>query len=498
MVNTAVMSPALQFQRKQLALAFNAGVFFLLLIAPAIYKASGLQPGALLYSASVVLTLLFGFQLWCWGKLSVTRFDPYVMFSCGAMLFNGSRALLEVFHLNADGGMLGPQISPETALATVYLVTLGMWAFHMGGTLGSSTNKAAVHRVALPPSAYENMRMVGWMLIAIAAVPSFIILREAIVSVLSYGYFVALFQKEAATSIHATPELLAALLVPGAFLVTAASKERRIQLGVSAALVGIYVITQLALGSRSVAGAALLPYVWLWHRCIKPVPKIPVVVGGAILVFLIAPLIGVSRQFTGSNRYSPAELLQALYSIDNPAVSVLSEMGGTASTLAHTVDLVPDSKPYDVGSSYAYGVLTLIPNLFWDIHPTIAHGTPNMWLAWTINPYIAARGGGFGYSFLAEGYYNAGWLGVVLASALLGFAFARLSVWVSGADELAKIACGAIILAFTLKYIRSDCSEVIRGTVWYALLPYGMVRLMGRKAGRALRYAPNQGLAVNR
>jgi oligosaccharide repeat unit polymerase len=495
-----------QFRQKQVVIAVGAAVLLVLLILPLVYKAAGLAAESLIYPASVGATVLFGIQLWSWGKLSETKFDPYVMFLCGALLFNGSRALLEVFQLNYEGGMLGPRISSETTLTTIYLVALGLWCFHLGGAVGASTNRTTTPaQSGQSSSSYENVRLVGWLLIAIAIVPSFVILKDSITSVLSYGYFVALFQKEMATSLSATPQLLAAFLVPGAFLVTAAGKGRRVQLTVSAALVGLYCLIQLSLGSRSFAAAALLPYVWLWHRCIKPVPKLPVLIGGALLVFVISPLVGVARQFTGSDRYSPEELVQALYTIDNPAVSIISEMGGTARTLSYTVDLVPEAKPYDMGRSYAYGVLTLVPNLFWEIHPTIAHGTPNTWLAWTVDTYNAARGGGLGYSFIAEEYYNAGWIGVALGSALIGFGFSRLVVWAANAEDLAKVACTATILAFTLKYVRSDCSEVIRGIVWYAFGPYALVRMLsskrsarGARARSDLTYSRQlAGLAVN-
>jgi oligosaccharide repeat unit polymerase len=478
----AAESYLIRTRQRQVAIAVGAAVLLVLLILPVVYKAAGLTAESLIYPASVGAGILFGIQLWSWGKLSETKFDPYMMFLCGALLFNGSRVLLEVFQLNYEGGMLGPQISSETTLTTIYLVALGLWCFHLGGVLGASPNRATPSQSGQRSSStYENLRLVGWLLIAIAIVPSFVILKDAVTSVLSYGYFVALFQKEMATSLSATPQLLAAFLVPGAFLVTAAGKGRRVQLSVSAALVCLYCLIQLSLGSRSFAAAALIPYVWLWHRCIKPVPKLPVLIGAAILVFVISPLVGVARQFTGSNRYSPAELVQALYSIENPAVSIISEMGGTARTLSYTVDLVPEAKPYDLGRSYAYGALTLIPNLFWEIHPTIAHGTPNTWLAWTVDTYNASRGGGLGYSFIAEEYYNAGWLGVALGSALIGFAFSRLVAWVSNPEDLARVACTATILAFTLKYVRSDCSEVIRGIVWYAFGPYALVKMLSAK-----------------
>jgi hypothetical protein len=173
-------------------------------------------------------------------------------------------------------------------------------------------------------------------------------------------------------------------------------------------------------------------------------------------------------------------LIQVFSSIDNPAVSMVSEMGGSATTVAYTIELVPESRPFDYGASYGFGLLTLLPNLFWDLHPTIAHA-PENWLIQTVDPYQAARGGGLGYSFIAEAYLNAGWAGVILVSGMLGFAFAKLATSFSSTGDLAKIACTATILAFTLKYARSDCTEVFRGVVWYALGPYVLATAISRK-----------------
>jgi hypothetical protein len=219
---------------------------------------------------------------------------------------------------------------------------------------------------------------------------------------------------------------------------------------------------------------------WVWHRCIKPVSKIAIVAGLVLLVSIL-PLVQLSRSFVGEDRYSPRALIQVFSSIDNPAVSMVSEMGGSATTVAYTIELVPESRPFDYGASYEVGLLTLLPNIFWDLHPAIAHGTPNSWLIWTVDPYQAAQGGGLGYSFIAEGYLNAGWAGVILVSGMLGFAFAKLATSFSSTGDLAKIACTATILAFTLKYARSDCTEVVRGVVWYALGPYALATAISRK-----------------
>jgi hypothetical protein len=56
--------------------------------------------------------------------------------------------------------------------------------------------------------------------------------------------------------------------------------------------------------------------------------------------------------------------------------------------------------------------------------------------------------------------------------------------------DLVRIAFAATIVAFTLKYARSDCTEVIRFLTWFALAPYALARALTpqpREAGGSIR-----------
>jgi hypothetical protein len=224
-----------------------------------------------------VLTILFAVQIWSWHRVSRSLFDPYIIFAVAAMLFNGSRAVLETFGLNREV-IIGPQFSDQTTLTTLYMVTLALWSYHVGGVLGASGRRPInlARRVEIPPANHDHLRLLGWLMVGVSVFPTFILLREAITVVMSSGYF-ALFQREAPTSLNALPEVVATFLVPGALMVAAASKGRRLQLSVTTVLIGLYVLVQLFLGARSLAVASIVPYMWVWHRCIKPVSKIAIV-----------------------------------------------------------------------------------------------------------------------------------------------------------------------------------------------------------------------------
>ena len=74
--------------------------------------------------------------------------------------------------------------------------------------------------------------------------------------------------------------------------------------------------------------------------------------------------------------------------------------------------LRPRWRDYEMGVGYAYAISTLFPNLFWKIHPAMEHELPSSWLTWQVDPYTASQGGGLGFSFIAEAYFNFGYIGV--------------------------------------------------------------------------------------
>src|SRR5262249_25008661 len=143
-----------------------------------------------------------------------------------------------------------------------------------------------------------------------------------------------------------------------------------------------------------------------------------------------------------------------------------------------TIDLVPGSHGHEWGVGYGYALLTVFPNLFWDIHPTIARKLPCDWLIWQVDPYTAELGGTLGYSFIAEAYLNFGWLGAPFVMILGGYAGSRIMRWADRsrrADRAALTAAAACFLVFS---VRGELAVVLRGLLWYACLPYCAVLIL--------------------
>ena len=94
-----------------------------------------------------------------------------------------------------------------------------------------------------------------------------------------------------------------------------------------------------------------------------------------------------------------------------------------------------------------------------------------------MDPSFASQGGGFGYSFIAEAYLNWGW-GAPLFLGLVGFLFAKLIVWACREGAPARLAAVASFTGFVLFWARGEAIDVVRPLVWYALIPYLMIRFV--------------------
>lgn len=433
---------------------------------------------------SVFFTILSAWCIWTWRTIYHGLFNPYILFLIAAVIFNGGQAFLEVLGLNGVTGMLGGRFTSDILFTTLALVILGIASFHFGGLVAlATTNQVKREENLEKKELYAHSgRLVSVLILAISVVPALLLIREAIDTVLVSGYF-ALYTQQVGTGFEAAPQVLATFLVPGAFFLLVGSEKRLPYVLISLGMVLAYSTIMLFLGRRGNAIPVLITYSWLWHRTIRPLPRGFLLIVAAIGLFIVIPLLGVIRNTPGAERLSVPQLVDSYLSIDNPTVAAVSEMGGSMMTIAYTVDLVPSSRQFDNGLGYLYATLTVFPNFFWDIHPSIAHGTASSWLINTVNPYTAAHGGGYGYSFIAEAYLNFGWFGTVITLAVIGFLFARIVLWADNGDPI-RLATVGTFLVFFLFYARAEAAQIIRPLVWYSFFPYFLIRFASRFVDR--------------
>jgi oligosaccharide repeat unit polymerase len=473
----------------RIIIVFQVCIFSSLIFFRLLYEDFDSHSELLIYPFCCLLIVLVIYFFWSWIFLTKSLFNPYTLFLLSAFLFNGGQAILEIFHLNEDGiltylkiSSVLPSLSDKNIVDTLFLVIICLTAFHFGALISLSLIE---EKDELNDNMKEiiissrNSYLIGKRLFLISLLPTIITLKSTISVVLSSGYH-SLYEQDSATSFSALPKILADFLVPASLFLLAGSRERPKGKFISLTIIVMYAMIIFFSGERNKAIMPLLSLAWLWHQLIHPIPKAFLLSTGALIVFFIFPVIATTRNTAGQDRLSISLLLEAFSSIDNPVVSSISEMGSSMITVAYTLQLVPSERDFQMGTDYFYALLTLIPNIFGKLHPTIIHGLPNKWLTEQVDPVFASLDGSYGFSFIAEAYLNFGWVGAPIALGVIGFLFTKLILWALKSCDPAKMAMIASFLSFFLFYARAESAMIIRPLVWYSLIPYLCVRLLNR------------------
>lgn len=428
----------------------------------------------LIYFSSSLLVASFAWCFWSWFHVTGSIFDPYVLFMVSIFLFNGSAAFLYIFNYPYRDS-LGVNFTDTVLLESLLFVILSVMAVNYGSLLAAqrkferSTNTASIidkHNMA------EAVYRVGVAMLLLSFIPTIVFMRENILTVLESGYG-GIFTKESATGFGAWSNVLSGFYIPGVYFLLLGGKDKRHVRAISILLISIYAIAYLYIGSRNRAILPIIVFLWLWNKYIsrfRLINVIVIILLLTVLFFFAFPLIRLIRAVPGEER-TAYDYLQTLKELKNPIVSPFAEMGGSFRTVTYTFSLVPSDRNYDYGASYIYALFTIVPNFAWDIHPTIARGTWSDWLVKRVSPYTAEKGGGYGFSCIAEAYANFGWFSFLLFL-FLGYYIAKLALSAMNAENPAKVALLASFLPQLLFFARSESAILVRQIVWYALLPY--------------------------
>ena len=461
-------------------------LWYLIIIVIAIgYYGLNLDRTFIVHSISIVIISWFIYSVWSWGISTQHFFDPYVLFLSAAMLFNGGQAIIEIFGIKPSPIFdVYLKLQPTTVVSALILVALGLLSFQSGGLIAAGHYLGSMTRRHFSGGGDSNhvrfaLRLMGYLLLLISFWPLVSELRNTISVVMSGGYW-ATFQIDTATGFGALQRVISLFFVPGTLFLLAGSKGKPFHLVLSGLMMISYAAVEFFIGSRSSAIMPLLAYAWLWHKSIHSLPRVLLIVSGLIFLFVIFPVISLYRAMAGNIRIaSPSLFVQTFDSIQNPLISGIAEMAFTLFTVGATLDLVPSTRVYALGSSYFYSLLGIVPNLFWKVHPTSANELAT-WLSWTVSSNYAAAGGGWGYSFIAEAYLNFGWIGMTGALMLMGFVFARFVLWASHSGSVSKMALLASFSSLFFLFARGESASIPRYFVWYSLLPYALVMFIAK------------------
>ena len=484
---------------RSLALIGQALLIGGLLAGVALVQSLGWPSEGALFASQLAL---IGTVAWCfvsWRLQKGRLFDIYPLFLASLGLFHGGEVLTRLLGLGPTGFMR-VRFSSKTEVTALFFVMLALAFVHLGALLtyrGEQPPSPAVVRSQITESAIDDMRCIGYGLLLISVPAAVWTFQGSLTVVASSGYF-GLYQRQLPIGIPNFPALCSTFLTTAVLFIVAGGRARPgiRKFGLAVILTGA--LLQLFQGARAAAVVPIIAYAWFWHRCVRSLSPVRVALPAAFSAALILPAITDIRHLTGHARLSPSYFLTALAAAANSPSALLNEMGATLRVVAHTIELVPELRPFDAGRSYFYALLAVLPNLGSAVHASAARGSLSRWLVSTVEPGTARSGGGLGFSAIAEAYLNFGWHLAPVFFLVLGLLFGRLTTWVNRTSSPVNIAAVAAALPFILIYARAESVDFVRGITWYSLIPYFAVRLLSQAhhRGIVLRSCQRKALAA--
>jgi hypothetical protein len=150
-------------------------------------------------------------------------------------------------------------------------------------------------------------------------------------------------------------------------------------------------------------------------------------------------------------------------------LAVFVEAGASLYPLVVTADLLESgAEAHWMGRSYGLALARVVPNVGRRDAGDARATTPNGWVTLHADRWLYDRGGGIGFSGVAEPYLNFGVAGVVSIFLLLGLVMRRWEGLL--ARDPFRAAVGAATFGFVLWTVRNETMEIFRSMAFAAIV----------------------------
>lgn len=408
-------------------------------------------PFVLLAQSVGILSLLI-FHTYVWIRIGGNDLSLAFIFFLMVFTFNLGKSVLFVFYYE--------QVDNFFTFFTVNDSQVVVRAFEYGyvgflvlsSAMLLSFQNCKVEAIEPTTEQLNAAKFTGLLFLTLSLPAALFDLQVMVVKVLTGGYF-ALFSSEQTYGAAGIVKVLAFFLYPSLLLLIVAYKNNSLILKTIFLFAVSIALIKLTLGMRLTSLIPFIVFLSLWDSVIKPINRKVIYFGASFLFAFVFPLLSFLR--TGQEVTEAAEKTGALYRI-------VAEMSDSISPLVWVMQRVPSQFDFTYGHSLVLAMYTAIPNLFWDVHPAKT-GSLALWLVNEVNPWIAERGGGYGFSIFAEMYINFYWFGMIFLF-FLGFFLNKLSIVKHNPINTAfAFAC---FLGFML-WPRGELVSVARFIFWH-------------------------------
>ena len=203
-----------------------------------------------------------------------------------------------------------------------------------------------------------------------------------------------------------------------------------------------------------------------------------------MVCYLFIGALSATAMFRGQAHRGISDFITVFFSSGLDSVSnLIGELGWSMTSIGYTMNFVPSIEGFRLGSTYLYGLFTIIPNLgFWDIHPSTVNAQLGNWLQDMLNISY-----GPGYTMIAESYINFSWWGLGVAlilGGIIGYVLSRVNRE-TAKYKLSSTAFIMVLLSIGLKPLVRSCSVVAFREIIYVgggiYILYRFIRISYRK-----------------
>ncbi|MGN8767038.1 O-antigen polysaccharide polymerase Wzy [Blautia massiliensis (ex Liu et al. 2021)] len=327
----------------------------------------------------------------------------------------------------------------------------------------------------IPQKRFKRECQIGYFLLSISIIPTFYMLKKDIMTIQVYGYDVTL------QAVNGGIEKIYTLLsefFPIAIVWLLIYEKRKRGRSLVLVLTVVYILLQLAGGSRiQVFRFVIILFLMysLYYKKINKRNMILFLLAGLIGIFVLSLISSIRTMIYVSSNLS--ELIQKA-ALDlwenNFIVETLRELGNTQIINTLVYKECPKVIDYAYGTSYLKMFFSVVPNLWGGVHPS------SIDVDSVFSP-LYSKTTGLGSSFVAEAYWNFGFLSIIFCF-LLGKIFTHIDI---GLNEVCRLdakdnkikAYIYFYLCFLLIFwVRSSCNGFGR-SVLFAAVPIIMNKI---------------------
>lgn len=432
------------------------------------------------FSISVYIQLIYTFVTW--HKVAKCWFDSYMVFTLALYIFTLGHAFLDLFgavterfDLIRSWGINEVQYLKAEYISLVFI----LW-FHFGAISGyrNKLNYGTVNCGKYDVNALKKVGLYGTVLF----LPFYIYNTIEKVRIIAlYGYM-GLYDEVNSTfgGVSACIRIISDMYVPSIICLlvySEISKKNRIFIYLFSFIT--VCVPPFFIGART-NSVIMCGIIFLIYNLYNKISKKQVLLGVLLLYLFSFSLILLRNARQMQDAVEIADAVEQIQGTEdsNLLSSMVSEMGWSIYPIVKTIEIKKSPNEHFLyGTTILWGMTSIFPNLFWDIHPAKKNANMSSWITNKLNFNF-----GIGYSLVAEAYINFGIFGFIFMY-YLSMLFMKLFKYSSANNKTDTIllVCSLIFLWFVIRIVRNNFLDTFRYLIFYVLPFYLILKYYSRK-----------------